>query len=509
MKHRFIRTRKVRYAVIAVVLTALVITVSVLFNAVFGTLAKRFGWYTVMTRTPNYDVSATCFAVLGDALAARTGANAEIIFCDVPENLNEDSTQRILYETACSLADHFSDRLTVKTYDIWTNPDTVRKYTKTVNPVTGETVDTTLKSSSVIITSGEYFRAYALEEFFSFHDGDSSQVWAYNGEKKLAAGILRATDPEEHIVCLTQNHGEVFYDYELLYLLDDAGYSIRYIDLYRDEIPEGCSLIISHNPNSDIISDDALSAVSETDKLDAFLSVAGNSFWVLVENGTPKLPNMERYLEGWGVDFCYDPSEIYRHMVQDNSSSLTSDGYTIYGEAVREGDSKALLSSLDRKVVFKNATAMKAADGFVSNGDGSYTKGARTLYSMYRGGENAVSWANGSPLPGGEGALLMTMTAQTNGAGSSYVGVVSSVDFFSEDFLQSAVYGNTDAMMHAFAVTGREHLPEGLVLKPFESTDISTVTTAQMLAWTIALAGIPAAVISVTAVAVLVKRRHS
>ncbi len=509
MKHRFIRTRKLRYGAVAALLTVLVITVSVLVNAVFGTLAERFAWYTSMNGRLSYDVSDTCYTILGDALEAHTGKNVEIIFCDLPENLNAEATQQLLYETAISLGERFSDRLTVKNYDIYTNPEPVRRFTQTVDPVTGEDVETTLKSTSVIITSGEYFRTYSLEEFFSFRDGETTTPWAYNGEKKLASGILHAIDPEEHIVCLTKNHGELLYDAELLYLLDDAGYAIRYIDLYKDEIPENCELIISYNPNSDIIADDALSAVSETEKLDAFLSVAGNSLWVLVGNGTPILPNTERYLESWGVEFCYDASGVYRQMMQDTSSSLTSDGYTIYGEAVREGGSAALLPANDRKTVFKNATAIKAANGFLSNGDGSYTKGARTLFGMYRGGENAVAWANGSPVASGDGSLLMSMTAQQNAGGASYVGVVTSVDFFSEDFLQSAVYGNTDAMMHTFAVAGRAHLPEGLVLKPFGSTDISTVTTAQMLVWTITLTGVPAAAVTVTAVAVLVKRRRS
>ena len=512
MKKQVIRTRKVRFAVITAVLTALVITVAVLANAVFGTLAKRYGWYTSMLATESYDVTDDCFALLGEAFEQQTDAKVEIIFCDVAENLMEESTRRYLYETATALADRYPDQLTVTCHDIWTNPNTVRQYTSTVNPLTGETVETALKSTSVILVSEGYHRVYALEEFYVFKDGDTSQVWAYNGEKKLAAGILRAISEEEHIVCLTNNHGEVFYDYELLYLLDDAGYSIVYLDLYKDPIPENCEMIISYNPNSDLIADEELSAVSETDILEAFLSEEGHSFWVFVEDGTPELSHMESYLETWGVDFSYYESASsnakYRYMVQDASQSLTSDGYTIYGESVKSGRSAELLEGLDRKVVFKNATAMKAAQGFVSNGDGSFVKGERTMYSLYQSGSNAVSWANGNPVSG-EGAILIAMTEQKNSVGSSYVGVVSSVDFSAEEFLQSAVYGNGDVILHTLKNMGRELVPEGLTIKPFSSTDISTITTAQMLYWTIALAAVPAVTVTLVAVAVLVRRRRA
>ena len=107
-------------------------------------------------------------------------------------------------------------------------------------------------------------------------------------------------------------------------------------------------------------------------------------------------------------------------------------------------------------------------------------------------------------------ATLFALTEQKNSdAGSSYVGVSSSVDFATEEFLQSAVYGNTDTMLHLFHQLGKTYTPEGLTIKPFQSTEISTVTTAQMLRWTLVLAIVPAMVITVAAVLILVRRRHT
>ena len=48
-----------------------------------------------------------------------------------------------------------------------------------------------------------------------------------------------------------------------------------------------------------------------------------------------------------------------------------------------------------------------------------------------------------------------------------------------------------------------------LTIKPFASYDISTITTAQMLRWTVALALIPAVSILTAAIIVLIKRRRA
>ncbi len=513
MKKHIIRNRRLRWGGIAAVLTLLVITVTVLTNAVFGTLAKRYQWYTPMRAEKNYDVTEDCYTLLGEFFASVNGTpKAEIIFCDTAENLEADPTLIYLYRTATELAARYPENIKISCYDIWTNPNTVRNYTTTLNPATGETVETAIKSTSVIIVSENYHRVYALQEFFVFKDGEYETPWAYNGEKKLTSGIMHAIDTEEPVVCLTNNHGEIFYDYELLYLLDDAGYSIRYVDLSKEPIPENCDLIISYNPNSDLLVRDEVSSISEVEILDAFLAEDGNSFWVFLENGTPELVNFESYLEGWGMDFGYYTSpegRSYRHMVQDPAQSLTSDGYTIYGNAVVVGRAGEMLGGLERKTVFKNATSIQVAQGFVNNGDGSYQKGDRTLYSLYEGSPTALSWANGKNVASADGAILMGLSEQTRNGAVSHVGVVTSVNFCSEDFLQSAVYGNTDTMMRTFRELGKTHTPEGLTLKPFESLDISTVTTRQMLWWTVGLAVTPAVVMTAVAVTVLVKRRHA
>jgi len=131
----------VRWGSIAVILTLLVVTVTVLANAVFSTLARRYSWYADMNGEENYDVTEDCYALLGNFFASLSSRGyapkAEIIFCTVEEEIAKEHTQQNLYHAATSLAKRFPEQITVTCHDIWTNPNSVRDYATTFDPETG------------------------------------------------------------------------------------------------------------------------------------------------------------------------------------------------------------------------------------------------------------------------------------------------------------------------------------------------------------------------------------
>ena len=517
MKKHVFRNRRMRYGGMTVLLTVLVITVTVLFNAVFSTLAERHQWYTYSVKEIDYRVTEASYGILADAFAEAKEAGREdrvrVLFCDLDTNVVANETLRYVYMTATLLAEQFPEHIAVECHDIWSDPTSVRPYTKTVDPVTGEETESAITSTCVILVAGDYYRVYTLQEFYVFKEGDANQLWAYNGEKKLTAGLLRAVGERKANAYIITNHGETFYDYEMLYLLDDAGYRISYIDLYKEKIPADCDLLVSYNPTADL-AHDGLSAVSEVEVLEEYLSDDGKQLMVFLGNASPSLPNLEAFLSEWGFAFDYATDTVgggtYRYMIQDAAQSLTSDGYTIYGDAVLRGPSGELLAGLSRSNVFKNATSMHAAQGYVSQGEsGSYQKGDRTLLSLYEAGESSVAWANGRAVADGDGRMLLGVTEQSRGGATSRVAVASSCEFAAESFLQSAVYGNTDTLLRLCRVFGMEHLPEGLTIKPFDTASISMITTSQMLAWTLTLTLTPAILLTVIAAVVLIKRRRA
>ncbi|MBQ8310668.1 MAG: Gldg family protein, partial [Clostridia bacterium] len=473
MKKRFIRNKKVRYGGITAALTVLIITVTVLANAVVSSLANRYGWYTYMGNIASFDVTEDCFTLLENAFGevdAETGERPEVkvIFCDVEENVKDYSNVNYyLYYTMQDLCERF-DNIKVEYIDIFTNPsEQLKSYTISESPLTGDVVETPLYSTSVIVTSGtDYHYVYNGVEFYSYESDEATSPWAYSGEKEMTSAILRAIDSEERFACFLMNHGEVFYDYELMNLLNDAGYTVATIDLYNEQIPENCEILISYNPQSDLVADE-ISEKSEVAMLDAFLAEEGHSFLVFLDNGTPSLPNFESYLNAWGVstDYAERNGVSYRYMVQDSSQTLTSDGYTIYGE---HADAAGKWVGASDFVVFRNATSISVSDmNYLENADGSYstTDGKRTLYPLYQSSEGSVSWANGSAVGDGP-SMMMSLTEQKNENGSSYVGVVASVEFAMLDYVQSAVYGNADTLFHLLQNTGEVRTPAGLTIKP-------------------------------------------
>lgn len=514
MKKHIIRNKKVRYAGISLLLTVVVLVVTVLANVVVDSLVSRYGLYTSLLGERSFDVSEDCFELLEDAFdqARAEGKEDEvkIIFCNTEAAVSEYSAVNYyLYHTVQDLTSRF-DNIKTEYVDIFTNPtDTLRGYTYSTHPLTGETIETPIGTNHVIVVCGDYHRVYTANDFYAFsNDEDVNSLWAYNGEKKISSAILRAIENETRIACLLVNHGEALLDYEMMSLLSDAGYTVATLDFYKEDIPENCELIISYNPKTDLVADE-LSEKSETEMLDKFLETSGRAFYVFLDKNTQSLPNFERYLGEWGVatDYWASNGVSYRHSVQDETASLTSDGCTIYGTAV---EGSTLASDADF-VVFRNATSLRvASEGYWRGDNGGYESadGTRTMYPVYRSGDGAVSWANGIAVDDGA-ATLITMTEQKNGEGSSYVGVISSVEFAKREYLQSAVYGNADVLMHLFGATGGPATTEGLTLIPFEFYDISTITTAQMLRWTLVLTIVPAVAIGVTALVVLLRRRRA
>lgn len=517
MKSNVTRSRKSRYARVSLLLTVLVIAVTVLFNVVLTTLAKRYVWYTPMTGDYSFETSDAAFAVLSDAFAAEDAAGKKnppirILFCDEKKNLLSDAYTRYMYETADALAKRFPERITVECHDIIVNPDSIRPYQTSVDLVTGEETVTPLDNTGLVMVCGDRYETYSVYDFFAYKDSDVESVWAYRGELTMVSGLLRVLEEDRPSAVLTTNHGENFYDAELFYLLESAGYTLRFVDLYKDEIPADCELLITYNPNADFTVNDGVAEVSEIEKIESFLAEGGRSYLALIDYTTPELPHLEAFLESWGIDAYYhkpaSSNDSFRYMVRDEARSLTSDGYTIFGNSVsRAVTEKYADASNGVGVVFKDATALRAASGFVPQGDYAYAKGNRTVYGVYTSSEGARAYANGSAVDDGA-MMLMAISEESLGEKHSYVGVCGSVQLWAEDYLQSAVYGNHTAFFGLFERLGRDYTPKGLNFQPFRASEISSITTTDMVRWTLVLTVVPAAVVVAVAVWRLVRRRR-
>ena len=453
-----------------------------------------------------------------------------IIFCDERDALEENSAQRYVLETAEDIERAFPDIVSVKFVNIWTNPGAVQKYKGTAL--------TSIYSTNVIVESGSEYRVYSLNSFFVFNDDDNTDPWSYNGEKKLVSGILAVIKAESPIACVTINHGESFSDYELFYLLQDAGYMVQMINLATEEIPADCRLMVVCNPTSDFLVKDGISDISEIAKLNAWLDGL-NSLLVFMSPDSPVLPNFEEYLEEWGIKYDRHTDEagnVYPYMIKDSAHSLTADGMTVVAEYATQGLGASVHKEMrsvavPAKVIFKNAMSISYSDSYktvdytdedddtVTYRYGTYYSNgvSRNIYDVFTSASSAVAEANGEQVAAAsslEPFKLMTITRETQmvsntDADYSYVIACGSTDFISADMLQSIVYGNSDVLVSALRAVGRETIVVDLAHKPFDKTEIESLTTAQANQYTVILTVVPALVVVILGVFVVVRRKYA
>ena len=483
----------------------------------YSNLQKQSGLYTLMDETVNYlDI------IIRNVNEGREEpVKVDIIFCAEPDLLTKNEAMRYVYYTALAMQKKFPDTIKVSWRDVWSNPSSVDMYRSTSY--------SNIYPSNVIVASGTEFRISSARSFYTYDSESSTEVpIGYNGQKQFVKQILDVTGAEAPICCLTINHGEPFADLDLndranwaeygefMNVIEGAGYEIRFLDLEKDEIPENCRLILTFDPQKDFVSPFGTENVktSEAKKRDAFLDKA-YSFMVFMDADTPHLPNLEEYLELWGIQYQRTNGQLSvddttsvkgNYVIQDSSHALDGVGDTFIAQyPVGNGIGAAAMSDIisagmEPKVIFGNAIPIVYSPtydiGYVmadkENGVPAYTYAYesrdgwnRMVYDIFRAGTteakaNFSVQANGQQLVDEDGDPIvgtgvfnvMTISAErrTVGEGMGYTSVnqpsfvcaVGSTEIVSDDLLKSTSYGNTDALLSILRYVGREVNPVGL-----------------------------------------------
>lgn len=461
-----------------------------------------------------------------------------IIFCADRDTVWESDVMRYPLYTALQLQKAFPDQVNVSFINILQNPSAVQKYKAT--PATK------IYSSNIIFEFGTEYRVYALSKFFLTNSGESAP-WAYNGEKHFANAILAITRAESPVACFLTNHGEQTEDCEQLRLLvERAGYVVQDLDLEKDPIPENCRMLISYDPQNDFYAYGSLGeeGVSEIQKLDEYLDNCF-SFMLFVDNETPELPNLEEFLEEWGITVSRvsDTSgDTQNYTVRDTEKKLDKDGYTLIATYAEGGTGASITSDMRQvaypaKVIFPNATAIQMSDRYhlkyseadETKGVPSYRYGSyvyngvnRTFCDVFLASPSATAEINGETYEISteqKRFKLMTLTSESrirqeenydSQIDPSYVCVFGSTEFASDEILASDAYGNADVLVASLRVMGREIAPVRLDLRGIKDyqmdEDIGANTSP--VATTVWLTLIPALISFGIGIAVTVNRKY-
>ena len=539
----------------------------------FNNLQKQCGLYTLMDETVGY-----LEYIFEQANSEREEpVKVEIIFCTEPDQLIKAESMRYIYYTALALQKQFPDSIKVSWRDVWSNPSSVDMYRSTSY--------SNIYSSHIIVASGTEFRVSSARSFYTYDSDSASDVpIGYSGQKQFVKQILDVTGAEAPICCLTINHGEPFAEWnlddranwseysEFMNVIEGAGYEIQFLDLANDPIPENCRLILTFDPQTDFVSsfgNDQVS-VSETKKLDAFLDKS-YSFMVFMDADTPHMPNLEEYLDFWGIEYQRANGQTEagdtvkgNYAVIDSANKLDGTGNTFIAQyPVGRGIGAAAMSDIvlagtEPKIIFGNAIPVAFSStydrGYVmadeKNGTPAYTYAYasrdgwnRMIYDVFRAGTteapaNYSVKANGQVLTdekgvpmGGSGVFnVMTISAERRTVGEgmgyttvnqpSFVCAVGSTEFAKNALLGSTSYGNTDALLSVLRYMGKEVNPVGLSFLALydmqideeqhmhtDSTTGATSIAPGIITTTVILAVLPALTMTIAGVVVLVKRK--
>lgn len=181
-------------------------------------------------------------------------------------------------------------------------------------------------------------------------------------------------------------------------------------------------------------------------------------------------------------------------------------------EVIEYDGTKYTLNEAGNAILDKNGNALSA------NEDGRFVTEAGSILEIERIGNEAsikvVAGAQTTVNP----FRFMTFTRRSESVQetnwlsanlNSLVLACGSLEFATEKYLNSAVYGNADVLLSATTLMGRDTVPVGLKFKPFSSFEISDITDAEANRYTILLATLPSAIVIGVGIVVLVRRKYS
>ena len=464
---------------------AVFLTVLVLLNVIVNALATRYEWYFYTGE--RYEHTA------GDAAEALFGEVEEpvtILFCDEEENLLSDKISALAYNTALQLAEKL-DFLRVETVNIYLHPSKVKPYRETTDG-DGNKQTLPITTDSIIFKSAKGHSVEALSTFFVLNE--QQIITSYIGEERMLASIGRVLRQERVKAAYTATHGENFADLPAFYtLLHGAGYDLTTVDLNED-IPADISLIVIANPLYDFNRAAAGSgAVSELDRLEAFVKRGGCLFVSLDPYGKGDLTRLRAFLAECGLSATDE-------IIKDRENSITSDEFTLITEFA---DNAAAASIRNRVGTVQSGSPitressrirLSPAEGYTAEAILTSSSSAR----LYRGGETVDT----------EGSYpVLARSRYTVGEGGGSVILSSGAYFTANDVLNSTTYLNRAVLFSLLDEAGAPHAPLGVTALAMSSSLLEGLTMQTARLYTALLVVLLPLLVGAVGIVVLARRK--
>ncbi len=519
----FFGARRFRYGSAAAALTAAVVAVVIIINILFGVLANRFRWYPDMTKEDVYGVSDASIQAI-----QTVPARFEIIFCAAADQVAGNSLGNYVQECAKNYENKL-DNLSLRYLNV-ANPADFANFTTDA----GQTMPTT---DSVIIAAypadapedakPSSFRQLSFEAFFTV-DPDSNAIYAFSGEYKFTVTMLGLTG-EKPTVYFSDGHGEDNGEETALYqLFEDAGYTVKVIDLTREVLTDDGAVLVIADPKKDFGAwmddrdnqDGTTTPGDEVIRVTNFINDYRGNLVVFADPVKYDLPNLSELVALRGVSFA--DTSVY---LTDNSNAIDANGQYILAQYPTKSTNlsyELLPGNMSIKTIVPQACPIyvnSVAASPVTDSDDYQWAASGQVHTI-----SPMLLSSGNAKLGNEtkSQWLMSLTVTPfyekgsndnfiNAEYNAYTLVCGAPAFLDNVYLQSNAFANRDILYslllgissHNGSLKNMPDIPNKNL-----TDETLTITTRQADIWTAVCVGVLPLAASICGIVVYVRRKH-
>ena len=277
MKKTKINTRKLRYGAATIIFSLVMVAILVFVNGFAALLTDRFSLKLDLTETGQYTLSDQTKDVLS---TMENPVHIYILATEASMNKNEQAI--VALETIQRYNSESGGKVTFEFVDPNKNPQFFRDYPEANNA----------ESRAFVVKGPERYKVVE-SQYFAYTLGQSTDVY-YQSEEMLTAAMQYVSSPEVASAGFVTGHNET--ELPALEKIFKGNYfDVSEVSLLKG-IPEEINNLVISAPLADFTEE-------EIRALDDYLKKPDNNVFLFWGFAVPKLPNLESYLEEWGVAF--------------------------------------------------------------------------------------------------------------------------------------------------------------------------------------------------------------
>ncbi len=262
-----------QYGTTAAIFTVIVLLIAIVINVIAYTAVEKFSWKLDMTSSKIYEITDATRSVT-DGLQRDVEIIALASEDEFATNLRDMKEVLDRYSV-------LSPYLTVTYKDLQAEPAFAAQYEQKGTPI---------ESYGFIVKSDLREKTYSLMDMYEI-DSYGSLI-GFSMEQQLTSGIMYVTKEEIPVAAFTQGHNE-YMGNTFPTLFDQNNYTHDQVTLTVQDISDEVSLLVIAAPTKDF---DPV----EIRKLDEFMA-RGGSLMVFLYPSATEMPNLEGFLEEWGL----------------------------------------------------------------------------------------------------------------------------------------------------------------------------------------------------------------